>query len=228
MSEEQIITDQEMPDRPRDEAGRFLPYGKWIVSRQENDIVAITCPAPYFMKAVTHGGFGRIPGVDGQKAEDKQVDNMVRSGYDEDFSSRFVRALIVGGETDAGGLELIKDRHLAEQADHAVVGWDDLPTDRWFRNAWRLSDNGIVYVDMEVARLLFAQKLLGRKAEEVKQLVADIETAILTGKSNDQAEAAHVALKNIDMHALAAEMAKAETPEALRALWPEHLPEEPR
>lgn len=191
---------------------------KHIISVQSNGMVAITCPSPHFMAAVTHGGTGQFPDT----TDARQIDNMVASDFDPDFSSKYVHALMLGGETDASALGLIKDRHLQEHTDHITMDFSELPEDWFFRDAWRMSGSGII-VDLAEARLIFARKLIKDKADAVKALIEDIEVALLTGEPTDQLEAAHMALKSLDLHKVAGGMAAAKTPDALKALWPTSL-----
>jgi hypothetical protein len=56
---------------------------------------------------------------------------------------RFVKAMQFGGCTDAEAYELMRDRFCAHLGS-GIELWDvfDVPTDRWFRDAWVRSHNG--------------------------------------------------------------------------------------
>ncbi|HLC08230.1 MAG TPA: hypothetical protein VJK06_02990 [Methyloceanibacter sp.] len=201
----------------------------YIVSTQANGMVAVTTPAPNFMAAVTHGGFGRIPDAEPdparQATETRQIETMVAAGYSGDFSSRYMSALVRGGENDAGGLDLIRQRHLAGDLHHGICDFTALPRDRFFRDAWRLDPmRGAIYVDLAEAKLVFARALIAAKADAVTRLVRDTEIATLAGGNSGGLDVAFRQLKEMDLGGLAAKMARAETPEALKALWPENLP----
>lgn len=197
-----------------------------IVSTAPDGMVNITAPATVFMSAVTHGGIGRIPNASIKRAEaaaQSQIDRAIESGYDADFASRFVKALVLGGETDAGGLDLIRQRHLFHDSNHRV---QDAPAlDRFFRDAWRQeSVSGALFVDLATARQVFAKRLIAVKAGRVREFADRTEVAVLLGQRNDALEAAHASLKAIDLHAIADQMAKAGSPEELKMLWPAVLP----
>lgn len=190
----------------------------YIISSAADGMVNVTTPAPKFMAAVTQGGFGQIPGAE-MKTAQSQIENSIKAGFDPDFSSRFVTALVVGGETDAGGRDLIRIRHLYQNTNHQVQSFPTL--DRWFRDAWRQdAATGVLYIDMVAARLVFAKKLIAAKGEQASVLISRIETAILAGAPDAALEAAHQALKDIDLNALAGQMAAANSPAELSSLWP--------
>lgn len=176
------------------------------------------------MAAVTHGGFGRAVELDQSASDQRQIDLAVAAGQEPEFAERFVKALVVGGETDAGGLDLIKQRALSNHSDHVVGDHADLPVDWFFRNAWRLdATTGNVFVDIEASRNVFVERLVRQKSYEIGKLVEGIEAAILLGKPDSALEALHLSLKEMDLHALGDLVRKADAPETLKALWPEGL-----
>lgn len=74
---------------------------------------------------------------------DEQIERNIAAGHDKYASVKFVRAMAFGGCTEAEALAIIRDRDCA----HLGTGielWDvsEVPTDRWFRNAWVRSPNG--------------------------------------------------------------------------------------
>ena len=97
----------------------------------------------------------------------------------------------------------------------------DLPPDRAFRSAWRISANQVV-VDMPRARDLHMDKI--RKARDEKFSALDAEWMKFTGQNNKQ-EAERVEAKRQGLRALpqTTDLSKATTPEELKAIWPDEL-----
>jgi hypothetical protein len=85
---------------------------------------------------------------------DRQIESMIARGVRADTARRYVRAMTLGGCTTAEALEIIRDRdcgHLGA----AIELWDmdDVPQDRWFRDAWRRSHNGgPIMIDLKKAK----------------------------------------------------------------------------
>lgn len=92
------------------------------------------------ISAMSCGGFwdSLPPGV-----MDRQIASMVRRGVNEDAAYRHAKAMMFGGCTTAEALEIIRDRDCAHLGT-AIELWDvsEVPTDRWFRDAWSRSPNG--------------------------------------------------------------------------------------
>ena len=72
-----------------------------------------------------------------------QIERQIADGRDPDASRRFAHAVQFGGRTTAEALEIIRDRDCAHLGT-AIELWsrDEVPTDRWYRNAWYRSPNG--------------------------------------------------------------------------------------
>jgi hypothetical protein len=72
-----------------------------------------------------------------------QIDAQAKDGAGEHAARRFVHAMQFGGCTDAEAYELMRDRFCAHMGS-GIELWDvgDVPTDRWFRDAWVRSHNG--------------------------------------------------------------------------------------
>lgn len=197
-----------------------------IISTAEDGRVNITAPAGKFMRAVTHGGLGHIPGIEDVKldsAVEGQIDRAIASGYEAGFASRFVKALVLGGETDAGAMNLIRQRHLSRDSNHRVH--DRIKLDRFFRDAWRQDGStGALFIDLGIARQIFAKRLIAIKAGCLRAFAEKTDVATLMGRRDEALEASHAALKSIDLHALADKMARASSADELKALWPSVLP----
>lgn len=92
--------------------------------------------------------------------EDEQVRRKVAEGCCEYAASRFCRAMMRGGCTDAEALEIIRDRDCG----HLGSGFElmdaaELP-DHWFRDAWRRSHNGgPISIDMKTAKRIQYQRI---------------------------------------------------------------------
>jgi hypothetical protein len=94
----------------------------------------------------------------------------------------------------------------------------EVPTDRTFRNAWK--DTGMIEVDMLKARELLLEKLRIARTQKLSELDADWMKA--TGQG-DKAEAEKVEAERQKLRDLPETVGVelAETPEDLKALWPE-------
>jgi hypothetical protein len=121
--------------------------------------VILTIPTDEAMGFMTQGGGwwdGRPRGF-----VEEQIERNIRDGRDPRGAHRFVKAMGEGGCTTAEALEIIRDRDAAHLGTaHEVVTREDIPGDRWFRDAWRRSHNGgPVYIDLEMARKVHLKRL---------------------------------------------------------------------
>lgn len=75
--------------------------------------------------------------------DEVQIERMMKRNIRSDVAARYARAMMEGGCTTAEALELIRDRD-CEPVGTVMELWDveDIPADRWFRDAWRRSPNG--------------------------------------------------------------------------------------
>jgi len=113
---------------------------KRIVFTRPDGGVSVCAPSGTALRFMTGGG-GRWDGhpcgfLDRQIA--KQAEEC-----GERNAHRFVMAMQFGGCTDAEAYELMRDRFCAHQGTGFEL-WDvdDIPSDRWFRDAWVRSHNG--------------------------------------------------------------------------------------
>ena len=84
----------------------------------------------------------------------RQIESMISRGVDPDAACRYARAMMFGGATTAEALAIIRDCDCAHLGT-AIELWhlDEIPTDRWFRDAWRRSHNGgPILIDLKRAR----------------------------------------------------------------------------
>jgi hypothetical protein len=75
-------------------------------------------------------------------------------GVGERAAARFVEAMQFGGCSTPEAYAIMRDRFCAHLGTACEL-WDasEVPTDRWFRDAWRRSHNGgPILIDMEKAR----------------------------------------------------------------------------
>ncbi len=123
-----------------------------IVSTRPDGGVSITHPTAEFMTIFTNGGApaGYFLGM----TRDGQIASFVKRGIREDVAVKWMDALLLGGLTDAEAYELIRDKDTKPEWTGNEL-WDrtELPTDRWFRDAWKRSHNGgPIYIDLNIAR----------------------------------------------------------------------------
>jgi len=172
------------------------PRRERILYTRHDGGVSICHPAAECMRWMTNGGLwaDRLRGY-----IDEQIERQIAAGHHRRAAERFAHALAFGGCTDAEALEIIRDRdcgHLGTA--YELLDVSDIPTDRWFRDAWRRSHNGgPIYVDMRKARKIQLAKLTGFASERKLELRMDRWRQ---------------------------RVRKAETPEHLKSLWPSISP----
>jgi hypothetical protein len=92
---------------------------------------------------------------------DSQIAQQTADGFPYWAVVRYCRAMVTGGKTEAEAFEIIRDRDCGNRGT-AFEAWDraDLPTDRWFRDAWRRSHNGgPIGVSIRSARKIQADRI---------------------------------------------------------------------
>jgi len=168
---------------------------KRIVYTRHDGGVSICCPAREIMGFLSHGGFFANP-VRG--VIDRHVEAEIRAGRPEWLAHRYVKALAFGGCTTSGAFEIIRDRDCVPHGTgFEVWRFDDLPQDRWFRNAWQRSHNGgPIAIDMAKARKIQMKRL----QSAATQRKAELQVARWRER-----------------------IRRAETPEQLKNIWPKGL-----
>jgi hypothetical protein len=113
---------------------------KRIVYTRPDGGVSVCAPSLTALRFMTGGG-GRWNGFP-RGFLDRQIAKQAEE-CGERNAHRFVMAMQFGGCTDAEAYEVMRDRFCAHMGS-GVELWDvgDLPSDRWFRNAWVRSHNG--------------------------------------------------------------------------------------
>lgn len=113
--------------------------------------VSICCPA---VEAITWMGCGGFWNGHPRGFMDAQIERQIARGILPDVARRYAHAMQFGGCTTAEALEIIRDRDCAPRGS-AIDLWDfdDIPADRWFRDAWRRSHNGgPISIDLKLAK----------------------------------------------------------------------------
>ncbi len=106
-----------------------------------------------------------------------------------------------------------------------IIQDDEIPQDRTFRNAWTDAGDKIGH-DMEKARAIHMDRIRAARAPVLAALDTEINKAADAGKANGELAALRAkrqALRDIPQ---TFDLSKAQTPEALKALWPVELSDE--
>jgi hypothetical protein len=129
---------------------------------------------------------------------DEQMRCHLEAGHSERVTARYLRAMQFGGCSTQEALAIIRDRDCAHRGT-GIELWDvaDIPSDRWFRDAWRRSHNGgPIYTDMKEARVIQMKRI----QETAAQRKAELQEARWRER-----------------------IRRAETPEQLKNIWPKGL-----
>lgn len=121
-----------------------------VYNRFKDGLVSICSPTPWALGMMSCGGFWNKE----RGFADRQIASMVNRGIREDVAARYAKAMMFGGCTTAEALEIIRDRDCSPHG-YAIELWDvdDIPKDRWFRNAWKRSHNGgPIGIDLNLAK----------------------------------------------------------------------------
>jgi hypothetical protein len=120
-------------------SGATMPDKRVVFTRPDGG-VSVCAPSLTALRFMTGGG-GRWDGHP-RGFLDRQIAKQAEE-CGERNAHRFVMAMQFGGCTDAEAYELMRDRFCAHMGS-GIELWDvaDVPTDRWFRNAWVRSHNG--------------------------------------------------------------------------------------
>ncbi len=140
---------------------------KRIVYTRHDGGVSIACPTPWIFGELSRGGWADKP----NGFADEQIHRQVKDGIHPDHAARFARAMTLGGVPEWEVWEIIKDRDYARKGTlHELHDLDDLPPDRWFRDAWSRSRNGgPIGIDLEKAKPIQWNKARQAVADENKR-----------------------------------------------------------
>lgn len=181
-----------------------------IYNRNEDSGVSVCCPTDWALTAMCSGGAWRefpwfYPGFD-----KVQIERMIKRGIRADVAQIYARAMMEGGCTTAEALEIIRDRDCAPVGT-AIELWafSDVPTDLWFRDAWKRSHNGgPIYVDLEKAKpIQFGHVRQALSNENLRRRKFDVWKSPL----------------ELDLDRFRQRVLEAESVDQLRLLWPKEL-----
>lgn len=126
---------------------------KAIVYTRADSGVSICYPTSAIIYWLGRGGFwGRAT----RGFCDAQIERQIARGVRADAAARYVRAMLVGGCTEAEAYGIIRDRDCAHLGTGCEL-WDValVPVDRRYRDAWRRSHNGgPITIDDRVAQAI--------------------------------------------------------------------------
>jgi len=167
-----------------------------VYTRIADGGVSVCGPAPEIITALGSGGLwaGRPRGF-----AERQIASMIARGVLPDAARNYARAIVLGGCSTQEALAIIRDRdcaHLGRQIELWDV--DDIPSDRWFRDAWSRSHNGgPIVIDLRKARRIQWQRIkaaiaahngqrqaLGRKPRPV--MWGEVGSAIRHARDSDE------------------------------------------
>lgn len=189
-----------------------------VYNRKSDGGVSVYAPAQNCLAMMACGG--RWNGERRGFLHD-QIDRQIERGIRSDVAQRFVLAMQFGGCTTAEALEILRDRDCAPHGT-AIELWDsdEIPSDRWFRDAWVRSHNGgPIAINRRQARRIHAAQIEIRKTE----LLRDLRLRAAIAESD--AEALRIGLRGDHVAAIAVRsvLRDADDPEHLRSLWPAAL-----
>lgn len=181
---------------------------RFVYTRKIDRGVSIGIPAPNCIRAMQFGGFwGLMP--QGFIAE--QIERQVRGNIPRDAATAFALAVGHGGLTYGEAIATICRRdcgHLGDNID--IVDKSEVPSDRWFRDAWSRSPNGgPISIDMKKARRV-----------QISRVYAAVEAENVRRRRRIFARRP---LK-VSMITVARAISHARDEDELRRVWPDGLP----
>ena len=147
---------------------------KRIVYTRHDGGVSVCAPSLTALRFMTGGG-GRWDGYP-RGFLDRQIAKQAEE-CGERNAHRFVMVMQFGGCTDAEAYELMRDRFCAHNGT-GIELWDvdDVPKDRWFRDAWVRSHNGgPINVSLPRARAIQFRRIRSAVDIENKRRLCDID-----------------------------------------------------
>ena len=108
---------------------------KVIVHKKSGGGVSVSHLSPSLLAAMTSQGYGW-----NQERIEYEVGKFVASGKSDSVIRPFITAVAQGGVSESDAIELIRAKDdKADCLGCTVIEDTDLPTDRYFRNAWEWS-----------------------------------------------------------------------------------------
>lgn len=185
---------------------QLSPRRERIVYTRPDGGVSIAVPSANCLRWMCLGGrWADMP----RGFVDEQTDRQIAAGIPKRAAAAFSHALAFGGLTDREALEVLRDRDCAPHGS-GIELWDmdEVPSDRWFRNAWTRSHNGgPIYIDLGKAK--YAQFARVRDAIDLdhRRRARD-----LNGERLD-----------IDIDGIRQRIREARDVESVRRAWPDGL-----
>ena len=179
---------------------------KRIVYTNHKGGVTVNCPTPEIFKALQYGAWAYMP----NGFVDEQIARQIKDGIHPDHAARYARAMALGGVTERDVWTIIRDRDCLRRGTlHELHDLDDIPSDRWFRDAWYRSKNGgPIGIDLGKAKPIQWQKARQAVADENKRREESFEP---------------VPLISPPWETLRSAMRHARDEDELRRIWPEGL-----
>jgi hypothetical protein len=106
---------------------------------------------------------------------------------------------------------------------HWPIKESDIPTDRTFRNAWTRGGEGQWAIDMQKATIIQRGRIRRARDAELAALDIPFMRAVEAGDDGEQAAIAAAKQRLRDLPRTV-DLSKAQTPDELKAIWPEDLP----
>lgn len=180
-----------------------------IVYTRHDEGISVCHPSPRIIRQLCLGGVWRSMS-NGEL--DAKIEAQIAGGWLPDVSRRFIHGLAFGGLTTAEAYGVIRDRDCGPHGSlHEIVESEDLPPDRWFRNAWKRSPNGgPIYIGLKKAREIQFSHI--REAFE--------QTNNRAASQLDSFDAQPI---EIDWIRLRDDIYRSDDDEELRNIWPEGL-----
>lgn len=177
-----------------------------VYTRVKDGGVTVCCPSGWAIAMMGCGGFWKTRGF-----VDIQIERQISRGIVPDVARRYAHAMQFGGCTTAEALEIIRDRDCAPYGT-AFDLWDveDIPTDKWFRDAWRRSHNGgPISISLKLARHVQFGHIRAAVDRESKRRANDLELFDVP--------------VDVDLPAIREKIMAARDEVELRRVWPRNL-----
>lgn len=128
-------------------------------------------------------------------------------------------ALLIPSPNWKGTLEELAKKDVPSGRLWKTIERKDIPEDQTFRSCWEYSDSGIL-INIEKAKAVWKNKW--REARKPKLATLDIEF-MRAVESGDEAKQASIASQKQALRDVTLTPIDAETPEEIKAVWPEIL-----
>jgi hypothetical protein len=111
-----------------------------VYNRKDDGGVNICQPSPRALRCLQMGGRWQAAS---RGFVDRQIASQIARGISPDAAARYAMAMLFGGVTEGEAWAIIRDRDCAPHGSmFELMDLDELPQDRWFRDAWHRSANG--------------------------------------------------------------------------------------